>query len=180
MPEKEVNIESFYRKYFGSNEVGIKLPLKALRKLKKEGVTTEQFLDYLCQKKGLLLHGSIHQAKDGKLISKDNKIFASNKSAIAIMRSLYSNTDVNLEYPYFINDKNPLILKIHTRPNGTFIKKDTGFVYVVSGDGFKNEPQGYWQFIKETEEVDFIAVIETENDDFTYPVEIFNDFELKE
>jgi len=178
--DKTINIESFYKKYFGSNKKVVELPLKALRELKKEGVSTEQFLDYLCQKQGLLLHGSIHQAKNGKLTSKSNKIFASNKSAIAIMRSLYSNADVNLQYPYFIDDKNPLILKIHTPANGKFIKKDAGFVYVVKSDGFKNEPKGSWQFVKETEEVDFIAVVETENNDFTYSVEIFNDFDSKE
>ena len=177
--DKTINMESFYKKYFGSNKEVIELPLKALQKLKKEGVTTEQFLDYLCHKHGFLLHGSIHQIKNGKLTSKNNKIFVSNKSAIAIMRSLYSNVDVNLQYPYFINDKNPLILKIHTQ-DGKFIKKDAGFVYIINSDGFKNEPKVSWQFVKETDEVNSIAVIETENDDFIYPVEIFNDFNLAE
>jgi hypothetical protein len=170
--------EGFYKKYFAQNGEGVRLSLEALRELKEEGVTTEQFLDYLCQKQGLLLHGSIHQIESDKLTSKNKKIFATNKSAIAIERSLYSNVDVNLEYPYFINDENPLILKIHTRPNGKFMKKDTGFVYVVKSDGFKNEPENSWQFVRETDEVDYIAVVETENSDFTYPVEVFNDFEL--
>ena len=177
MTDKKIKIESFYKKYFGSNKEVVELPLKALRGLKKEGVSIEQFLDYLCQKQGLLLHGSIHQAKNGKLTSKSNKIFASNKSAIAIMRSLYSNADVNLQYSYFIDDRNPLTLKIHTPANVKFTKKDSGFVYIVKSEGFKNEPKGSWQFVKETEEIDFIAVVETENDDFTYSVEIFNDFD---
>jgi len=169
-------VEGFYKKYFVSNEEGTRLSLKTLQELKEEGVTTEQFLDYLCQKQGLLLHGSIHQIENSKLTSKNNKIFATNKSAIAIERSLYSNVDVNLEYPYFINDENPLILKIHTPPNGKFTKKEMGFVYVVKSDGFENNPEGSWQFIREADEVDFIAIVETKDSDFTYPVEVFNDF----
>jgi len=57
------------------------------------------------------------------------------------------------------------------------LPEDSGFVYIVKSEGFKNEPKGSWQFVKETEEIDFIAVVETENDDFTYSVEIFNDFD---
>ena len=72
-----------------------------------------------------------------------------------------------------------MILKIHTQ-DGKFIKKDAGFVYIINSDGFKNEPKVSWQFVKETDEVNSIAVIETENDDFIYPVEIFNDFNLAE
>lgn len=176
MQNKETKIEDFYNKYFNSNKDVIKLNLEELQELKREGITTEQFLDYVCQEKGLLLHGSIHQVEDDKLTSKNNKIFATNKSAIAMMRSLYSNKDVNLEYPYFIDGKNPLVLKIHTKADGKFIKANRGFVYIVNSDGFKNDPEGSWQFIKETNEVDFIAVIETESDDFNYPVKIFNDF----
>ena len=176
MTEEEIKIEGFYKKYFSSSEKGFKITLDNMQELKKEGITTEQFLDYLCQKKGLLLHGSIHQVSDDKLVAKKGKVFAANKAAIAIMRSLYSNSDVNLQYPYFISDKNPFWIEMHAKADGKFTKKDTGFVYVINSDGFKNEPEGSWQFVKEAEEVDIIAVVETESGDFTYPVKIFNDY----
>ena len=70
MSEKKIKIEGFYKKYFGSNKEVVKLPLKALQELKKEGITTEQFLDYLCQKQGLLLHGSIYEIKHDKITTK--------------------------------------------------------------------------------------------------------------
>lgn len=173
---REAKIESFFKKYFNQNKEIVKISLGTLRILKKDSIATEQFLDYLCQEKGLLLHGSIYWVKNGKLISENNGIFATNKAAIVIMRSLYSNEGVNLQYPYFISDKNPLKLGIHTRADGKFTKKNTGFVYILNGDGFKNEPKGSWQFLKETDKVDFIAVVETESNDFTYPVRVFDDF----
>jgi len=102
MAENETKIESFYKKYLGSNKESFKISLEALGELKKEGITTEQFLDYLCQKHGLLLHGSIHEIKHNKIKSGYNKIFASNLGVIAIERSLYSNVGVNLQYPYCV------------------------------------------------------------------------------
>jgi len=180
-PKPEEMMEAFYKKFSESGENGVKkISLEQLRELKEKGITTENFLDYLCQKNGLLLHGSIHEIADDKLKSNYKKIFASNKSAIAIMRSLYSNMNVNLEYPYFFDKDNPLVLKVHTPPNGKFISKEKGFVYIVSGEDFKNEPEGSWQFIKETGEVKFGMIIETEKADFKYPVEFSDDFDLDE
>ncbi len=88
--------------------------------------------------------------------------------------------NVNLGYPYFINEESPLVLQVHTPPDKKFIKTEKGFIYIVDGTGFKNEPEGSWQFIKETGEVEFGAVVETENDDFKYPVEFFDDLDLEE
>ena len=177
MSEKELNIEKFYKNYFCIDKKDIKISLELLLKIKNAGISTEQFLDYLCQKHGFLLHGSIHEIKNGKIKLNYNKIFASDRAVVAIERSLYSNVGVNLQYPYFINEENPFVLKIHTKSDGKFIKKDKGFIYILDRNGFKNEPEGSWQFIKESREVNFIAVIETENNDFTYPVEFFNDFD---
>ena len=153
----------------------IKFPLEILKELRGE-TSAEDFLGWLCQGNKFILHGSIHEVKGDKIISEKGKIFASNKSAIAIMRSLYSNSGVNLQYPYFIDENHPLKLEIHTK-NGEYIKKSRGFVYVLKPDGFKNNPKGSWQFVKESNESQFIAVFETEEKDFTYPVEVFNDFQ---
>lgn len=182
LPTPEELMESFYKKFFDTPEQGVKrVSLTQLSELKEQGITTEKFLDYLCQQHGLLLHGSIHEINGNKLKASLRKIFAANKSAIAIMKSLYSNKaenqNINLEYPYSIDADNPLILKIHTPPNGKFIHKENGYIYIVNGDGFKNEPKGSWQFIKEAEEVEFSVVLETEDDDFKYPVELHDDLD---
>lgn len=182
LPTPEEVMESFYKKFFDNPEKEVKrITLEQLQELKEQGITTENFLDYLCKTKGILLHGSIHEINEGKLKSDSGKIFAANKSAIAIMKSLYSNKvenqNINLEYPYSINADNPLILKIHTPPNGKFIHKKNGYIYIVNGDGFKNEPEGSWQFIKEAEEIEFSIVVETEDYDFKYPVELHDDLD---
>ncbi|MGE4554982.1 MAG: hypothetical protein AB7D02_02555 [Candidatus Paceibacterota bacterium] len=181
--EKEIKskIEDFVKKYFESEKEGVKrISLDAIKELKEKGITTEQLLDFLCQERGVLLHGSIYEIPEDKLKSRNKKIYATNKGAIAIMRSLYSNLNVCLEYPYHITEKKPLVLKIHTPPDGKFIKTERGFVYVVNKKGFKNRPRGSWQFIKKADEVEFIAVVETEEDDFKYPVKVLKDYlELK-
>lgn len=170
--EKEL-MENFYKKYFETRTEGVrKISLENLRELKEKGISTEQFLDYLCQNHGFLLHGTIREIPDDKLKSEQNKIFAANKSAIAIMRSIYSNDNVDLKYSYNINDDNPLSLKIHTPPDGKYISTDKGFIYIVDADSFKNKPEGSWQFVREDSEVEFHTVIETEKDDFKYSVEV--------
>jgi hypothetical protein len=178
--EREKIMEEFYRKFFDTQVDRVrKISLDDLKELKEKGITTEQFLDYLCQSHGFLLHGSIYDIKDNKLKSSGNKVYASDKAAIAIMRSIYSNENVNLSYSYTINEQRPLALKVHTPPDGKFIKVDRGFIYVIDGAGFKNEPNGSWQFVKENDEVEFNTVIETEESDFKYPVEVSNDLGRK-
>jgi hypothetical protein len=176
--EKLRLMEDFYKKYFEARTEGVrKISLDDLKELKERGITTEHFLDYLCQNHGLLLHGSIHEIQGDKLKSQDKKIFAANKSAIAIMRSVYSNIGVNLGYPYFIREDSPLELEIHTPPDGKFISVDKGFIYIVDAAGFRNDPEDSWQFVKEDEEVGFHIVVETEKGDFKYLVKVSNDFE---
>lgn len=181
LPTQEEVMEDFYKKFSESGGDGVKkISLEQLRELKEKGITTESFLDYLCQKEEVLLHGSINEISDDKLRSGHKNIFASNKAAIAIMRSLYSNINVNLEYPYFFDKDNPLILKVHTPPNGKFISKENGYIYIVSSEGFQNEPKGSWQFIKEADEIPFNMIVETEKPDFKYPVEFYDDLDLNE
>lgn len=178
--EKLCRMENFYKKYFQPREgKPLKVSLEDLKELKEAGIATEDFLDFLCQKHGVLLHGSIHEISGNKLKSPRRRIiFATNKAAIAILRSLYSNIGVNLEYSYFINEQNPLVLKVHTPPNGKYIKANKGFVYVLNKIRFKNDPEGSWQFINRTNEVEFWAVVETEDADFRYPVEFYKDLNL--
>lgn len=188
--EKELSqeeiMENFYKKLLEGNdyENGVKkVSLEQLKELKDQGITTEEFLDYLCKNKGFLVHGSINEIVGGKLkttVSGQDRIFAADRPSIAIMRSLYSNRNVNLDYPYYVDENHPLFLKIHTPPDGKFISKENGFIYIVDGTGFKNEPEGSWQFAKEAEEVPFDFFLETEQKDFKYPVEIIKDLNLEQ
>lgn len=166
-------LEEFYReliqRYKNGEEVFASLQDRSKLKLKKEGIRTETFLDYLSETHSLLLHGSIFRI-DGKLKSRDGLIYASNKAAIAIMRSLYSNVGVTLHYPYFIDEKNPLELEIVVPKGEIYEVKERGFVYVLKNDEFENTPKGSWQFIKETNSLDYLFAIETEKADFSYPV----------
>ncbi|MFH1178190.1 MAG: hypothetical protein V1711_00480 [bacterium] len=178
--EIELEIEGFYKRQLEQKQTGDKrVSLNELMKLKEKGITTEKFLDYICKKYKKLLHGSIREIVDEKLKSEHNKIFTTNKSAVAIMRSLYSNENVNLEYPYFISKEKPLTLKIHTKTDGTVVKTNKGFVYVVDDAGFQNDPEGSWQFVKEAKEVEFKMSVEIEDKDFNYSVEFFNDLDLQ-
>ena len=64
-PRPEEMMETFYKKFSETGENSVKkISLEQLRELKEKGITTENFLDYLCQKNGLLLHGSIHEIAD--------------------------------------------------------------------------------------------------------------------
>jgi hypothetical protein len=171
--ESEVEIiEDFCKKYLNKEEGETKITLEQLKELKEKGITTERFLDHLYQKYGLLMHGSIQEIKDGQLKSKNNKVFGSNKSAIAIMRSLFSNVGVNLSYPYFISEENPLILQVRVPSGVEPIIRQNGFVYIVEGQGFVNDPEGSWQYVKNEDDVKIKIVVETEKDDFKYPVKI--------
>ncbi|MFA6251927.1 MAG: hypothetical protein WCX74_00755 [Candidatus Paceibacterota bacterium] len=175
--EREKLMDDFYKKYFEAQVEGIKrISLNNLKELKEKGINTEQFLDYLCSNYGYLLHGSTNEIQGKELKLQNSKVFATNKSAIAIMRSIYSNVGVNLEYPYFIEKNDKFDLEIHTLIDGKFISVDNGFIYIIDATGFKNDPEGSWQFIKENEGAEFHTIVETEKNDFNYPVKILNDF----
>ena len=135
------------------------------------GISTEYFLDYLCRRRSLLLHGSVHYI-EGKLKAREGKIFTSNRAVIAIMRSLYSNVGVKLLYPYFIDREHPFGLRIIVPDGKHYESKEKGFVYVVRNEDFKNEPKNSWQFIKEAKELSFEFAIEIGKEDFRYPVEV--------
>jgi len=172
--ENEFKIEQFYDKYISNKEFVNRISLDNLRELKEKGISTEKLLDYMCQTKNVLLHGSVVDIQEDALSSPAGrgKIFASNKAVIAIMRSIYSNVGANLEYPYFINEKSHFYLQINTYEDGKFRTSEKGFVYVVKESGFVNEPEGSWQFVNNSEKVKYVAVIETEKSDFKYPIEV--------
>jgi hypothetical protein len=90
------------------------------------------------------------------------------------MRSIHPNLNANLEYPYFISETEPLELQIHIHADKKYATADRGFVYILDASGFKNDPEGSWQFVKEGA-VPFSATVETEAGDFQYPAKIIRD-----
>jgi len=172
---QEKLLEKFYEKFFENNKNVEIISLEQMRGLKEKGINTELFLDYLCQKHNLLLHGSTHKLLGEELIpNREGKIFASNKAVVSIMKSLYFKKDASLEYPYFIDAD--FYLKIHVPSGRKFAAKKKGYIYVLDSQGFKNEPNGSWQFIVENSKVKVKVIIETERDDFQYIPEIIEDF----
>jgi hypothetical protein len=144
---------------------------KELEEIEKHNYTVEILLQYLATAHKYLLHGSRTNIKDNFLKS-ENVIFGTFNSKIAIMKAIVSNNTSKtegLEYPFHLNQDNPLIVKIHG------IKKNTigneGFVYIIKDtDGFVNEPKGSWQYIKKSNKVKFVAKIFIERNDLKCPI----------
>lgn len=174
-------MREFYSEHSKKEQAGVKrITLEHLNQLKENGISTEDFLDHICREHSLLLHGSINEIPDGKLKPNKGRIYATDKPAIAILKSLYSNKGAKLQYPYFIDEHSPLKLKIENLSQSGIIGGERGFVYVVNGDGFVNEPEGSWQYYKETGQMPFEIIIETEKGDFKYPVEYAGEYEMKD
>ena len=175
--EKIILMEDFIQKCLEDKRDGDNfVSLEKLNNLKEQGISTEMFLDHLCKRHDKLLHGSIQEITEKKLRSNNGKIFSSNKSAIAILKSLHSNRGARLHYPYFIDENNSLILEIKTDLEIELIKKQKGFIYVLDKEDFVNDPEGSWQFVKK-DDANIQLIIETEENDFTYPVHVTNNSE---
>lgn len=170
---------NFYTKYLGNKGTSInKVILKDLELLKGLGISLETFLSYIGDRHNLLFHGSVFPLNGETLVSTNNKIYASSNPAIAIMRSLYSNRGVVLGYPYFISEKEPLKLVIHTRKDLEYPKVDKGYIYIVSkSSSFINVPAGSWQYTSNEPFLEVLGVIETSISDFSYEVSVIGDYE---
>lgn len=175
----DIFLDQFSKRHFESikGEIPI-VTLQDLKSLKEKGFTTEDWLNYIAKKHSVFFHGSVIRiAEENKLKSGYGIIFAASDPAIAIMRSLYSNRGATLEYYYRITPQRPLSLVIHTKPDGNYINSDHGYIYVVNRDGFVNEPEGSWQWKFKGEQKDFLMAVETEREDFKYPVTVVRDKE---
>jgi hypothetical protein len=167
-------LEDFIKSYKLDRTSGITLvTTKDLTELKSQSHTVEELLQQLCTKNNTLLHGSRTDITDDYLQANSRgDIYSANFPAIALMRGILSNrglTGKGLEYPYVINEKNPLIVKINGMHEQTIGEK--GFVYLLNNtEGFRNYPQGSWQYILNTEYAPISAKIEIEKSDFTYPI----------
>jgi len=179
--EQETLCDNFYEKNINNKQEKIKkISLNQLQELKEKWITTELFLDYLYQKHGILLHGSTDEIEWNTLKSRNNKIFATDKASVAILKSIYSNKGVNLEYPDQIDEKNPLYLKIHTQKNWDLISNEQWNICLIKNNNwFKKNPNRSWEYIKDQQETEFSIIIETEKSDFKYPVQVINDYRPK-
>ncbi|MFT4311203.1 MAG: hypothetical protein ACMXX7_01100 [Candidatus Woesearchaeota archaeon] len=146
---------------------------KDLSQLKSAGYTSEDLFDHLSKHYQSLLHGSRTEISDNCL--KQNgagKVYGSDLAAIALMRAIVSNRGLEypgLQYPYFIDEKNPLEVIIHGINDNTIGQE--GFIYVLNQrEGFENNPKGSWQYVKTGQDVPIAAKIAVEKSDFTYPI----------
>ena len=127
-------MEDFYRSLFSEPVKGVRrISSDQLEELRKKGISVEQFLNYLCQRDDVLLHGSIHEIAGDKLKSRNRKIFVTDEPAIAILDSIYSNSNVNLSHSYFITEQDPLELEILVPKEGKYVYKKEGLTYVGKG-----------------------------------------------
>ena len=145
-----------------------------LADLKSTGYSAADLLNYIANRHNLLLHGSRENISEYLKPNQENNILASCSANAAIMKAIISNRGLRgpgLEYPYFIDDENPFIVKISGMNKDTI--NERGFVYVIAGKDrrrFENEPKGSWQYIKKDSPVPFVAKIEVLRDDLIMPV----------
>jgi len=150
-----------------------------LTHLRSAGYGVEDLLDYLSEHYRSLLHGSRANISESHLNPNDKgKIYGASLASIALMRAILSNRNLRspgLQYPYFIDGKNPLEVKIHGINNGTM--GDRGFVYILNQrEGFENKPEGSWQYVKKGQRVPIAAKVAVEKADFVYPIfDVTND-----
>ncbi|MFA6974184.1 MAG: hypothetical protein WC238_05635 [Parcubacteria group bacterium] len=165
-------LEEFVRDHKLDTNVGLRvITFEDLAQLKSEGCSIEEMLNYLSKNYNRLLHGSRNDICDGELrLGEDGRVYASDMSAVAILKAIFSREGrgyVNLRYPFFTNIFKPFKLKIEGINNHTIGER--GFVYVVDRDGFRNEPKGSWQYVRESA-TPILAKISIQREDFNYPV----------
>jgi hypothetical protein len=143
------------------------------RSLRDGGLSTEKALDSLVATRKVLLRGSVIDYPDGLLRAtdpKDRNVYATNLASIALLNALFSKDGGPvLDYPFYIDESHPLVLKISKIRQDT--PREKGFVYVITDrKGWFRVPPGSWQYYKPTETVRYECKIEVVRSDFTYPV----------
>ena len=141
--------------------------------LKKNGLSTEQALDYLVDTYNILLHGSRVNIENGIIRPNyEGEVFGADVASIAFISAIFSNRELvepGLSYPYNIDEDNPLVLKIHGLHKNTIGKE--GFIYLIEDKtGFVNDPKSSWQYIKTGSNVPFTEKIKVYREDFNYPI----------
>jgi hypothetical protein len=167
--EKISEFEEFIDKnIFNGNDFSSVSP-KKMENLRKSGHSVESLLDYMVQNYNVLLHGSTHDIQDRQLNSQRGIIYASNMASIALLKSVLSNKNANLRYPFKLENKDSLIVMIEGLNEKTI--RENGFVYIIpSTDKFEFDVNTSWQYARKTQTAPIIAKIPTTIYDFKYPV----------
>lgn len=142
-------------------------------RLKSGGLATEDVLNEMVSRRGILLRGSVHDYADGLLRptdANDTRLYATNLACIALLNALFSKDGGPvLEYPFYIDGLHPMELKVHRINDATI--RERGHVYFISDrSGFFRSPMGAWQYAKNCVAIPYAAKIEVVRKDFTYPV----------
>ncbi len=167
-------LDDFIGDYRLDRKDGISIvSVRDMSQLKSAGYSTEDLLNYLSTHYQSLLHGSRTEISDDHLKQNGSgKVYGSDLAAIALMRAIVSNKGLKhpgLQYPYFIDEENPLEVKVHGINDDTIGQK--GFIYVLNQrDGFENNPEDSWQYVRTGQDVPIAAKIAVEKSDFTYPI----------
>ena len=140
---------------------------------KSKGYSWEYILNHILAKYGVLLHGSRVDISDDYIRPNiEGNVFAADLASIAILKAIFSNKGLinpGLQYGWFINEKKPLILKIHGIQEYTIGSE--GFIYIIPNrNGFRNEPEGSWQYVKKRTNVPYSLKIKVLREDFKYPI----------
>lgn len=173
MSDKKV-LDDFIGDYKLNRKEGISLVSTSdLSQLKSAGYTSEDLFNHLNKHYQSLLHGSRTEISDDQLKQNGSgKVYGSDLAAIALMRAIVSNRGLEypgLQYPYFIDEKHPLEVRVHGINDDTI--GQNGFIYVLNQrDGFENDPKGSWQYVRTGQDVPIAAKIAVEKSDFTYPI----------
>lgn len=167
-------LQNFIEKYFvnTSGEVCL-VDSGDLKELKDQGHSVEDLLNYLCESRNVLLHGSRIDISDNCLHPNDRgEVFASDVAGGAIMKAILSRDGLphpGLRYPLIIDEKNPPEVRIYGFNDNTIGER--GFVYVIPDrGGFENKPAGSWQYVSIGKNVPITAKVEVLKEDFNYPV----------
>jgi hypothetical protein len=145
---------------------------KDLSQLKSAGCSAEDLFNHLSTQYNSLLHGSRTEIFQEYLIpNAAGEVFATDLASIALMKSIISNSGLiypGIQYPYFINEEDPLIVSITGLNENTI--GQSGFVYILNQrEGFENDPKGSWQYVNRGR-IPINAKIAVEKTDFTYPI----------
>jgi hypothetical protein len=164
-------LDEFIQDHRLDRESGISIVSEEdISQLRSTGYSVEDLLDHLSEHYQSLLHGSRTEFNNHLKPNIQGRVFSTDSAAIALLKAIISNElpPPGLKYPYFIDKKHPLEVKIHGINDETI--GDKGFVYVLNQrEGFENDPKGSWQYVKRGE-APIAARIVVKRSDFTYPI----------
>jgi hypothetical protein len=139
----------------------------------------EELLAEVIRSEPVLLHGTgavvprgtalrLSPGRSRHGVKRDVEAFATDLPGIAILKALFSNRNVVLQYPMVVSPATPLCLTI--KGWNPAAERQRGFVYLVEPrDKFQRERET-WQWVTSEPDVLFGGSVEVERPDFKYGV----------